>query len=199
MSKTSNKLRGKNPAGRSFYIDYDYLDELNDEENEYIEQFNAEFYGAGFLINPTYIIELGKMVQISGNLNRADNRDLRKYKKVLKFYKLDSGQFSCDPEFKYSDKTLHNTPELRSKCNRSNNQNQRDVNFKSNSKGKSYLHAVWYQQFYNSLDLGIVNQTLPEDYLEIKDTIMNRDAEILFDDYDTSDIEELRKEFQNVN
>ena len=128
MSKKKNFLKKLNiPKNRRKHVDYDYLNELNEEELEFLEKFNAEYYGADLKINDTYIKENGEYVQVSGNENESDNRDLRKLRKVKKYYKDENGEMTEDINYKYNKDNLHNTGKLRKDCNARANSVDRDL------------------------------------------------------------------------
>ncbi len=140
--------RNHNVRQRYQYIDYDYLSELNEEERDWLARATKEIYGADFDISPTYIIisddtikaqnnvmekawlnqfKKGTIIQISKNESRLDNRDLRKYRKVVKYYRDEDGELTNDIEYKYSSKNIHKTKEMRSLCNSSTNSMDRDL------------------------------------------------------------------------
>lgn len=159
-----------NPAhttkSRRDYLDYDYIDQLDDEQVEWLAKFTDEFYGADFKINDTYIREDGKYVQISGNKDKSKNRDLRKYRSVTKYYRNENNQFTKNLEYKYSKENIHQTEEHRKSCNRMANamSNNIQVNSLQSSGSESIIDI--FDKKYNGGDLSPEDIILMNDYLE---------------------------------
>lgn len=130
MSKRtkSDGLKTKNsPRQRRGYLDYDYVAKLSPDEKDFLAKFSDEYYGSDFEINETYIYEDGKYVQISGNSDPSQNRDLRKYRNVRKYYKNSEGEFRWAEKFKYTENNIHSEKKQRQACNRNANANARDL------------------------------------------------------------------------
>lgn len=116
-----------NPRQRKDFIDYDYTSKLNAEETEFLEKFTNEFYGGAFKINPTFIKENDVFIQVSGNSDRSKNRDLRKLRGTTLYYHDENGDFTSNPDYKYSPDTLHKDPEDRKELYLDNNRRIFDV------------------------------------------------------------------------
>lgn len=116
------------PKQRRGYIDFDYADKIDSESRDWLNKFTLEYYGADFDINPTFIKnETGEFVQISKNDDKSKNLDLRKCRKLQKFYKTKDGSFTPEKRAKYSHENLHKNELMRKACNQLNNDISRDI------------------------------------------------------------------------
>jgi hypothetical protein len=96
-----SSLKKKNyTSPNQIYIDYDYVDDLSDEEKEWLGRFTREYYGGSFEFSDEY------------NNMKGDKRTF---------------QHSVPPEKKYSDKCLHKTLKEKRECYNRNDANKRDV------------------------------------------------------------------------
>jgi hypothetical protein len=155
------------PRQRRPYIDFDYVHKLNESEKEYLSSFVSEHYGADFDINPTYVYEDGKYVQISGNVDPGKNRDLRKYRNVRKYYLDDEGKFRWARDFKYTDTNLHTTDEQRKSCNQNANANARDLMAIGHP---AEVAKEEFQYFLENLQEGMS----PEDMMVLREEVQQR-------------------------
>lgn len=59
MSRSVKEVFSKshNPKSRSSHIDYDYLNKLNEADQQWLAKFTDEYYGATFDTNPAYMLK----------------------------------------------------------------------------------------------------------------------------------------------
>lgn len=155
------------PRQRRQYMDFDYICKLNDLEKEYLSSFVSEYYGADFEINSTYIKENGAYVQISGNVDVTKDRDLRKYRGVVKYYRDSEGNFHRSKKYKYTKKNIHSTDELRKSCNQNANSNGRDI------MAIGHPAEVSKEEFQYFLE-NLQESMSPEDMLVLRENVINR-------------------------
>lgn len=121
-----------NTSSRSKHIDYDYLDQLSDTEKDWLAKFTENYYSASFDINPAFVkkedlikvlvdkisrteksgkwlskLEVvknytKKFYQVSSNLDKKLDIDLRIIKGVKIFYKKEDGRYTTSKYYKYS-------------------------------------------------------------------------------------------------
>lgn len=87
MSRNAKKVFSKtyNTKVRRPHIDYDYLDQLSEEEIAYLAKFTDEFYGAGFEINDTYVKKQDIIPVIQGELAKLRVDFENNTKKIAKY------------------------------------------------------------------------------------------------------------------
>ena len=84
--KLSNLKKQYNTGARQDVLDVDYLDQLNDEEKEWLNQFFGEFYNTNGL-NPTpEIKEYNKVRQKYKKTLRQLNKNPKKNECEIKYY-----------------------------------------------------------------------------------------------------------------
>jgi hypothetical protein len=163
--KKGDGLKARNtPRQRRSYLDYDYIQKLNQEERDFLEKFSSEFYGADFEINATYIKENGEYVQISGNMDPSKNRDLRKYRQIRKYYLGTDGIYHYSKQFKYTKNNIHSEEEQRKSCNQNANANARDLMAIGHP---AEVAKEEFQYFLENLQEGMS----PEEMLVLRETV----------------------------
>lgn len=101
-----------NTKARRDFIDYDYLEQLSEEETKWLAQFSDEYYGAGFNINVTYA-KLKDVIKVCKN-ELAKETNPKKIKKWE--YNLKRCQESTEEYVQiYGNKKSKNNLDLR-KC-----------------------------------------------------------------------------------
>ncbi|HLD91085.1 MAG TPA: hypothetical protein VI911_08750 [Patescibacteria group bacterium] len=130
------------PKERKEFIDFDYVKNLDPEAKKWLSKFSDEYYGAAFTIRDTYIIENGEYVCIN-------DRDLRKFRKEVKYYKDENGNFTTDDSYKYSKDNVHNTSEQRKECNHVANSMSRDYYTKSKKEKNSFRILLNDDELYS--------------------------------------------------
>jgi hypothetical protein len=74
-AKHPNLQARYSPRIRSEYIDYDYLDKLDEEALAYLNKFTGEFHGASFAHDETDIQSYQKYGKDCNDRNNSANRD----------------------------------------------------------------------------------------------------------------------------
>lgn len=154
----------KIPKNRRSYVDYDYVEQLTDEEKKWLSKFSDEYYGSDFKINPTYIKENGEFVQISANRDKALNRDLRKCRNLTLYYKDDNGEFTTNKKFKYSKTNVHSANKYLKDCNSRAN----DMSVDAISTG----YSVGFSNELNYILENLFKGSSPEDIINGRDMLI---------------------------
>jgi len=89
MSRSPKKVFSNtfNVKSRRTSIDYEYVNELSDDDKKWLAQFTDEYYGASFRINVTYAEKTDLLKQMKKNIKKEKNPKKRtKFKKQLEHY-----------------------------------------------------------------------------------------------------------------
>lgn len=138
--------------------DFDYLDKLSPEEQEYLAKFVNEYYGADLEIAPTFIVKDGELVQVSKNENKSDNIDLRTLRStdvrdeygrkirnaIPKFYLDVDGSYKTDETLKYGDSLFYQElgKEGLSICNKNKNSTSEDYFLKKTKNDSNAFKSL---------------------------------------------------------
>jgi len=96
MARDPNKTFSKtyNTRSRRGYLDFDYLDQLTEEQTKFLAKFSDEYYGADFDINDTYAKKEDLLEQMKKNIKSEQNEKKKlKFKDQLKHYKSLRSEF----------------------------------------------------------------------------------------------------------
>lgn len=197
------------PRTRRGYLDYDYLERLSKEELDYLGRFTAEFYGADFVISPTYIKNTPEHLanikreeehewlatKPKGRYIQVNERDLRRYRSIQKFYKTPSGRFSKSDKYKYSDENLHDTPAKKSLCNNDAKDNKMDMMAGWLRSGGEMACMSHFRR--NALSVWDLN---PEKLIGVLQTFDEELGEDYMEQEFTQDqLSELKNHFEEIN
>ena len=116
----------------------------------------------------TLMVSNEAMVQVSNNDDKRFNIDLRKLRKVDKYYKQANGKFTKNEKFKYSNDNIHSNKELRTKCNKTAEAQQKDLYAQFFNSEKYYVAEKILE--YNNEDITTLDpETLVEFFEDYKD------------------------------
>jgi hypothetical protein len=155
----------KYPKTVQEHIDYDYTGKLSETDKEYLARFTAEYYTADFEINDTFVQnnqttrdnlkpELAEWLSSfrENAMVRINDKDMRSFRSVNKFYRDGLGGYDSNPRSKYVN-SIHDR-KGRSECNVSKDVSQRDIYSKGRVAGVDWEGRLDEKHCYDS----------PEDY-----------------------------------